>query len=273
MHNGVNAALAASDSEARKSEAMWQQWTTLICLDSRKPRLALNMQFPAKARKQQIDEYWGDEDDTMKTMLNGTLATEIAIWKNHQTQLVLRQMTQNFLKSLMATWKTLMHPHLKCMHQQVEVVKKTGELLSRVKSARSYFPYAGVGAFGGLAHPSTDRKPAKSRGKRKSKTSSHKSGHFPNLGTPAVLPNPHTSRSESRQSMSTKRPTETGTTRGGQPHTPRLRPDQCILSRQVEHRTSECSKQKKSDFDPWMQATRRVGLVTSQGGRAVKQSM
>ena len=39
------------------------------------------------------------------------------------------------------------------------------ELLSRVKSARGYFPVVGIGAFDGLAQPSTDRKPAKSCGK------------------------------------------------------------------------------------------------------------
>ena len=33
-------------------------------------------------------------------------------------------MTQNFLNSEMATWKTLVHPRLKCMHQQVAVFKK-----------------------------------------------------------------------------------------------------------------------------------------------------
>ena len=31
---------------------------------------------------------------------------------------------RNFFNSLMATWKTLMHPHLKCMHQQVAVSPK-----------------------------------------------------------------------------------------------------------------------------------------------------
>ena len=45
--------------------------------------------------------------------------------------------------------------------------QETCELLARVKSARGYFLVAGVGAFDGLAQPSTDRKPAKSRGKGK----------------------------------------------------------------------------------------------------------
>ena len=41
------------------------------------------------------------------------------------------------------------------------------EILSRVQSARGYFPAVGFGAFDSLAQPSTDRKPAKSRGKSK----------------------------------------------------------------------------------------------------------
>ena len=90
------------------------------------------------------------------------------------------------------------------------------ELLSRVKSVRGYFPVVGIGAFDGLAQPSTDRKPAKSR-------------------------------SESRPPMSKKRSTEVGATRGGPHHAPRLRPDQCMLSRQVGHRASECPNKKKSD--------------------------
>ena len=41
------------------------------------------------------------------------------------------------------------------------------ELLARVKRARGYFLVVGIGAFDGLAQPSIDRKPAKSRGKDK----------------------------------------------------------------------------------------------------------
>ena len=40
------------------------------------------------------------------------------------------------------------------------------ELLARVKSARGNFLVVGIGAFDGLAQPSTDRKPVKSRGKQ-----------------------------------------------------------------------------------------------------------
>ena len=40
--------------------------------------------------------------------------------------------------------------------------------------------------------------------------------------------------------MSTKRPTEVGATRGGPHHALGLRPDQCMLCRQVGHRAAEC---------------------------------
>ena len=50
-------------------------------------------------------------------------------------------------------------------------------------------------------------------------TTSHKGGQSPNFGTFGVLPKPPTSRSESRHVRSPKkRPTETGTTRGGPHH-------------------------------------------------------
>ena len=45
--------------------------------------------------------------------------------------------------------------------------REARELFARVKSARGYFPVVGIGAFDGLAQPSTDQKPVKSRGKGK----------------------------------------------------------------------------------------------------------
>ena len=51
--------------------------------------------------------------------------------------------------------------------------------------------------------------------------------------------------------MPKKRPTEVGATRGGPHHAPRLRPDQCMLCRQVGHRASECpNKGKPTAFSP-----------------------
>ena len=84
---------------------------------------------------------------TTKTMLTDTLATMVMSWKNRHTQWVRGQMTQSFLTRLMAIWKTLMHPHLTCMHQTARRnLKKTRELLSHVKSAKGYSPLAGIGA-------------------------------------------------------------------------------------------------------------------------------
>ena len=134
------------------------------------------------------------------------------------------------------------------------------ELLARVKSARGYFPAVGIGAFDGLAQPSTDRKPVKSRGKgkkgkRKGKSSSQKGGKPTSLGTPGILPKTQNSRVESRPPISKKRPTEAGATRGGPHHAPRLRPDQCMWCRQVGHRASECSnKGEPTAFSPGKRA-------------------
>ena len=125
-----------------------------------------------------------------------------------------------------------MRQHLKCMLRQVAVFKKHVSfwLVSRVP--RGYFPVVGIGAFDGLAQPSTDRKPVKSRGKgkkgkKKRKSSSQTSGPPTGLGTPGILPKSQNSRVESRPPMSKKRPN----------HAPRPRPGQCMLCRQVG---SEC---------------------------------
>ena len=190
----------------------------------------------------------------MRKMLTGTLATVITSWMEQHTQLALRQMTQNFLNSLMAIWKTLVRSASQVYASASRSFQEARELLSRLESARGYFPVVGSGAFNGLAQPSTDRKPAKSRdnskkGKRKGKSSSQKGGQSPNLGTSGILPKPQTSRFESRPPMSNKRPTEVGATRGGPHHAPRLRPDQCTLCRQVGHRASECpTKEKRLHF-------------------------
>ena len=51
------------------------------------------------------------------------------------------------------------------------------------------------------------------------------------------------------------RPTEAGATRGGPHHAPRLRPDQCMLCRQVGDRASECPiKGKVTAFSPGKRA-------------------
>ena len=93
------------------------------------------------------------------------------------------------------------------------------------------------------------------KGKRKWKSSSQNGGKSTNHGEPGILPKPQTSRSESRPAMSKKRPTEVGATPGGPHHAPRLRPDQCMLCRQVGHRASECPNEgKPTAFSPGKRA-------------------
>ena len=43
-----------------------------------------------------------------------------------------------------------------------------------------------------------------------------------------------------------KRAAEAGATRGGPHHAPRLRPDQCMLCRQLGHRASKCPNKGKA---------------------------
>ena len=87
------------------------------------------------------------------------------------------------------------------------------------------------------------------------RSSSQKSGQSSNLGTLGILPKPQTSRCESRPPFSKKRPTELGATRGGPHHAACLRPDQCMLCRQVGHRASECpNKGKPTAFSPGKRA-------------------
>ena len=130
------------------------------------------------------------------------------------------------------------------------------ELLTRVKVPEANFPVVGIGAFDGLAQPSTDRKTVKSRGngkkgKRKGKSSSQKGGKPTSLGTPGILPKTQSSRVESRPPKTKKCPTEVGATRGGPHHARRLRPDQSMLCRQMGHRASECpNKGKTTSFSP-----------------------
>ena len=96
-------------------------------------------------------------------------------------------------------------------------------------SARGYFPVVGIGALDGRQE------------KRKDFFSKDES--FPNLGTPGVLPKPQTARSE------------TGTSRGGPHHAPRIRPDKHMLCCQVGHRASECPKKgKPTSFAPGKRA-------------------
>ena len=99
-------------------------------------------------------------------------------------------MTQNFLNSLVAILEDADASASQVFASASRSFQEARELLARVKG---YFPVVGIVAFDGLAQPSTDRKPAKSRGrgkkgKRKGKSSSRKGGKPTSLGTPGILP-------------------------------------------------------------------------------------
>ena len=132
-----DAALAARDAKARKSEAVVAAVTILTCPDIQRPRLASKMQFPGVTWINVSMSMKMMMMNPMRKMLTGTLVTVMTSWMKPHAQWVLRQMTRNFLNSLMAIWKTLMRPHLKCMHQQVAVFKKHVSfcLVSRVPEA------------------------------------------------------------------------------------------------------------------------------------------
>ena len=100
----------------------------------------------------QQNDLSGDGDEDYHAYDVYWYTTMMTICQNQHTQWLRLQMTQSFLNNLMATWKTLMHPHLKCIP------------LSRVKSIRCHFPVVDNGAFDDSAQPSIDRKLARSRG-------------------------------------------------------------------------------------------------------------
>ena len=164
VHSGVMPALAARDAKARKSEAVYI--FDLSGLSEAASRIE-NAQFLGMTRINKSISVKMMTMNTMRKMLIGTLVTVMTSWMKHHTQLVLRHMTQNFLNSLMAIWKTLKRSHLKCVQQQVAVFKKHVSfcLVSRVLEAS--FLLLALVLFNALAQPSTDRKRAKSRGKGK----------------------------------------------------------------------------------------------------------
>ena len=83
-------------------------------------------------------------------------------WMKSHTQLVLRQDDPELLEQFDGDLEDA-----GASASASRSCQEARELLARVKSAGGYFPVVGSGAFDGLAQPSTDRKPAKSRGKGK----------------------------------------------------------------------------------------------------------
>ena len=109
---------------SRNLQRWWQQWTILTCLDSRRPRLASKMQLPEMTRINKSMSMKMMMMNTLRKMFTGALLTVMTNWMKQHTHLVTRHMTLHFLHILMAMWKTLIRPYLKCKHQQVAVLKK-----------------------------------------------------------------------------------------------------------------------------------------------------
>ena len=131
-----DAALAARDAKARKSEAVVAAVDDFDLSELSEAAARIETAISWNDTDPQIVEYevkMMTMTNTKKTLI-GTLVAVMMSWMTLHTQLVLRQMTQNFLNSLMAIWKLLMRPRLKCMLRQVAVFKKHASfwLVSRV---------------------------------------------------------------------------------------------------------------------------------------------
>ena len=72
----------------------------------------------------QFDEYGEMTMNIVTTMLTGKIPNVMTSWTNQHTRCVFRQMTQNFLNSLVVIWQRLMHPHIKSMYQQSHFSRK-----------------------------------------------------------------------------------------------------------------------------------------------------
>ena len=226
-----DASLAARDAKARKSEAVVAVVGNFDLSGLSEAASRIENAISWNGTDPQIVEYEDDDDDYYE---------EDVDWYTGDCDDELDETAY----TVMVIWKTLMRLHLKRMHRQVAVFKKHVGFWLASRVPEGIFLLLLV-LFDGLAQPSTDRKLVKSRdkgkkGKRKGDSSAQKGGKPTSLGSPGILPKSQTSRVESSPPMSKKRPTEAGATRGGPHHAPRLRPDQCMLCRQVGHRASEC---------------------------------
>ena len=122
-----DAALAARDAKARKSEAVVAAVDNFDLSELSEAAARIENAISWNDTDPQIVEHEDDDDDNCE---------EDVDWYAGDCDDELEE-SQNFTNSLLAIWKMLMRPHLKCMLR------------------------LGIGAFDGLAQPSTDRKPVK----------------------------------------------------------------------------------------------------------------
>ena len=218
----------------------------------RKPRCALNLHFPEMMLINKTMIMKMMTRSITKTMLSGTLATMMTSWKNQHT-LGCRMRAQSFLTSLMATWQTLMHPHLKLCVSKSEFSRSTRASVScqgcpRLPSVLLLLALALLTAW--LSHPlvanlqSLEARARSARGRDTiPRTRDHSLQTFVRW---SLAKNTDLALGSLSTPMSKKRLTEIGTTRGGSHHAPRLRPGHCMLCRQVGRRASECANENKA---------------------------
>ena len=188
-----DAALAARDVKARISEAVVAAVDNFDLSGLSEDASRVENAFHGMTRIHRLLSMKMMTMTATKKTLTGTLVTLMMSWMKSHTQLVLRQVTQNFMNSLMAIWKKLKLLHLKCMHRRVAVFKKHVSfwIVSRVPQA-IFLLLVLVLLTAWLSHQLTEN-PAKShgkgkKGKRKGKSSSQKGGQPTSLGTPGILP-------------------------------------------------------------------------------------
>ena len=238
-----DAALAARDAKARKSDAVVAAVDNFDCLESPRPPLALKMRCRGMTRIHRSMSMKVITRNPMKKMLNGTLVILTMIWMIPHTRLVLR------LNSLMAILKTLRLLHHKCTHQQVVVFQRHVNFcpLLRVPEATFLFLVL-VLLTAWLIRPLIGT--CKVSLQRHEKQKGIRFAKKWKVAKPRYTWNFAETTDIHVQSLvfplSKKRPTETGVSRGGPHQAPRLCPDQCMVCLQMGHRASECSDKGKA---------------------------
>ena len=118
-------ALAARGANARRSEAVAAAVGNFDSSGLSEAASRIENAISWNDAHQLINEYENDDDGFYEEDVDWYIGDCVMTsWMTQRTKLVLRQITQGFLNSLMAIWKTLMRPHLKRTHQQVAVFKK-----------------------------------------------------------------------------------------------------------------------------------------------------
>ena len=139
-----DAALAARDAKARKSEAVVAAVDNFDLSELSEAAARIENAISWNDTDPQIVEHEDDDDDNCE---------EDVDWYAGDCDDELEE-SQNLTNSLLAIWKMLMRPHLKCMLRQVAVFKKHVHfcLVSRVPEA-NFLSLALVLLMAWLSHP------------------------------------------------------------------------------------------------------------------------